>query len=512
MTLSFLTSSTSIPSAVRGKVRSFVKAHSLWMGWIASKGIESREAKNSHLLEFAIAHGIGHQVLSIINGAAFVAPAAPIGPAPIMADTSNSMGPFDSYDERDAMLALVKQEEEAHALIHGSPVKVDDLLSTVDQFLSPFVRAEIEKVLAPVIAAANKPAIEVEKIVYQQAMPVAPTGALPYAQPGNQIRLDKLFNIKSSNPKAMVTLWEAHGAAPAVDPFFVVDAKNMAQLATAIERGSNVWLGGPAGSGKSTLPEQFAAYTGRPFTKLGFTKQSNVDDQLGGTGVKAGDTGWVDGVLIQAVRRPGMVILLDEITLAPPGVQGLFQGIADDHRTIFLSTGEKVTCAPGVVFVVADNTFGYGDETGQYHGTHAANGALVNRFKRMLKVDYLTTQQEAQALHNHTRAPLAACLHVAEFAARARKLPAMDGVILSLRNMVGLVQDVQDGFPVKEAAEVTMLNRLPATERAALEVLFTLTWEGEFETLMQGQTLAQQPSNSAGAAAFDDEVSASLTR
>ena len=509
--LNILTNTTPINSNVRGKVRAFVKAQPQWMAWIAAQGIESREAKNKDLLDFALIHGLTAQVLSILNGAPAVNAPANLH-APVNALIDAGLAALDDEDEDERMEAVAAKADEDEALVKGSPITAEGLLSAVDQFLSPLVKQELMVALAPVIAAANKPAVEVEKIVYQQAMPVAPTGALPYAQPGNKVKVGKLFGFKTGNANALVTLWEAHGAAPAIDPFFVVDAGNMAMLATAIERGSNVWLGGPAGSGKSTLPQQFAAYTGRPFVKLSFTKQSNVDDQLGGTGVKAGDTGWVDGVLIQAVRRPGTVILLDEITLAPPGVQGLFQGVADDHRTIFLSTGEKVTCAPGVVFVVADNTFGFGDETGQYHGTHAANGALVNRFKRMLKVDYLTTQQEAQALANHTAAPLAACQHVAEFAARARKLPAMDGVILSLRNMVGFVQTVQDGFTVKEAANVTMLNRLPATERAALEVLFTLTWEGEFESLMHGSAAQPVASSSASAAAFDDEVSASFNR
>ena len=154
---------------------------------------------------------------------------------------------------------------------------------------------------------------------------------------------------------------------------------------------------------------------------------------------------------------------------------------------------------------------GYGDETGQYHGTHAANQALVDRFAVMLRIDYMPKEQEAKALANHCPgAPLVACEHVVEFINRARHMPEMEGLVLSLRGMIALVRTVQRGFDAKTAAAVALFNRLPATERAALESLFTLTWAGEFEALMKGATPAAPASDSEAAQAFDDEESASL--
>jgi len=332
-----------------------------------------------------------------------------------------------------------------------------------------------------------------------------------------KVELGKLLKYKGSHgsAKKFVTLWDAQGAAPARDPYYVLDYLKMASLLTAWERQSNVWLVGPGGSGKTTLPEQACAFVGRPFTKIGFSKQSDVGDLVGGTGLANGNTKWDDGALIAAMKVPGMVILLDEITLAPAGVQGIIQGTADDHRTYTVhATGEVVKAAPGVVFVVADNTAGYGDETGQYAGTHQSNAALVNRFKRMIRIDYLTVEQETNALHNHCPfAPKAACKEVAVFFAKARKLPEMEGIVLSLRQMVGLVQEVDDGFSTKEAINEVLLTRLPATERAALEALATLQWAENFDKLMGVATDQESgPSNSASAAAFDDDVSAALNR
>jgi MoxR-like ATPase len=218
------------------------------------------------------------------------------------------------------------------------------------------------------------------------------------------------------------------------------------------------------------------------------------------------------------MRRPGMVILLDELTHAPAGVQAIIQGVADGHRSLTLPTGEVVKCAPGVAFVVADNTFGYGDETGLYAGVNQANAALVNRFGRMIKVTYMSEAEEARALANHTGAALPACEHVAAFMARARRMPEMENVVLSLRQMVAFVQGVQDGFNPLIVADVAFLNQLPATERAALQTLFTLTWALEFTDLISGKPLAPVQAAQAGASAspagraFDDEVSAGLSR
>jgi cobaltochelatase CobS len=260
---------------------------------------------------------------------------------------------------------------------------------------------------------------------------------------------------------------------------------------------------------------QFAAFTGRPFTKIGFTKQTDVAEMVGGMAAKDGTTFWQDGALLAAIRRPGNVIAIEEPTTAPAGVQMIIQNITDDHRSYTIhATGEVVKVAPGVMFVITDNTNGSGDETGQYAGTNQSNTSLVNRFKRMIHVDYLSKAQEASALVNHTNIPLPAAEHVAEFMQRARKLPEMEGVALSIRLMVGFIGMVKDGFSAKYGFEVAILNRLPGTERAAIETMATLQWSQEFEALIAGAPapVTNAPSNTAAAHAFDDEESASFSR
>ena len=518
--------SLSIPTVARGRVRAFIKAQAGFDQWLVSKGIDSRDVKNADLVDFADQHGLIGQVRTIIQMATGTAAVA----QPAVRSSGVTHDVEDSQDFRDAMAEL-KAQEDAKAVVAAvseivasreGAFDLDDLLKGVEPFIAPMVRDEIVKALKPVVDAANKPAVEtiIEREVVRevQAQPVAKAGERPYAvKTGKQIEFNKLFGTKSQQPfgKRPITLWNSHGAAPAQDAYYVMDANNMGLFATAAERETNVWLVGPGGSGKTSLPEQFAAYTGREFYKIGFTKQTEVGALVGGDQFKKGETVWQDGALVAALKRPGAVILLDEFTLASAGVQGLLQGIADTHRTYTVhATGEVIRVAPGVMLCVADNTNGSGDETGRYNGTNQSNTALVNRFGRMIKIDYLSKAQESAALRNWTHIPLPAAEHVVDFFHRARKLPEMDGAVLSLRQMIGFVNTVIDGFSSKVAFEVAILNAMPNTERAALDALATLEWNAQFEALLAGNAVAPtvQPSDSASAAAFDDEVSASLNR
>ena len=526
--------SISIPTAARGAVRAYVKSLPGFEAFAAKLGVASREVKNADLIAYAASQGKFYEVKAIIDNATRTGATQPAvkQPKPVNSGDADKeyFEAMAHQNERD-FAAVVEQgavEVIGELAAIGETVVLADVLRGVDQFLSPLVKAELEKALAPVIAAANKPAVvqTVERVVEVAAPLVAPKGALPYpVKTGKALPFNKLFEVNTTHAfgKTPISLWNAHGAAPQPDPYFIVDAMNMGLLATAAETGSNVWLVGPGGSGKTSMPFYFAAVVGRPITRIGFDKQTSTEELVGGDKLVEGETPgtmvskWVDGSLIAAMRVPGMVIFLDEPTFASAGVQAIIQQVADEHRMYTIhSTGEVVKAAPGVFFVIADNTNGNGDQTGQYAGTNPANAAMVNRFARMVKVEYLTKTQEVTALVNHTSIPKAAAEHVVEFVHQVRRLPEMEGVVMSLRQMVAFVRTVKDGFPAKNAFEVAILTRLPNEERAAVQALATMQWGEQFEQLLTGSTASTEPlsvpSNSAGAQAFDDEVSATLNR
>jgi len=492
-----LTINTQIPTLARPHIRALVKAHPGWLAFITStKGKLSAQARNSELIEFALMHpSLAAEIELILQASHNV-----LGSAP-----ANNVNPDDLADDIVADMTEMGPDETSSG--GEKTFGLDDILGAVDQFLSPLVRGEIGKALGPVIDAANRGPVEVERIVEVAA------GEGPRVVAGPKARRDKRTTFRALFPSkakdawrdAPITLW-AGVAAPAIDPFYVVNHLQMALAATALERGTNFWLNGPAGTGKSTLPEQLCAAVGRPITRIGMTRQTDVETLVGGFGLVDGATVWQDGVLVKAMRCPGMVILIDELTFAPAGVQAIIQLVADDHRTLTLPTGEVVKAADGVVFCVADNTNGSGDEGGLYAGTNVSNAALVTRFKRMITINYLTPTEEAEALANHTSCPLPAARHLADFVAECRRLPTLAGVVISLRQMVGFTQTVQDGFSSKEAFITAISSRMPATERATIEAKADLAWNSTFEALIHSKAVPATPSDSAASKAFGDNV------
>jgi MoxR-like ATPase len=206
---------------------------------------------------------------------------------------------------------------------------------------------------------------------------------------------------------------------------------------------------------------------------------------------------WRDRIFTQSIRRPGTVILLDELMIAPPGTAAFFQTVLDDKR-LTLPSGEVVPFAQGVVVIVADNSAGYGDETGVYAGVQSANAALVDRCARLIVVDYLSADLEALALHKHTSAPLAACKRLADFAAVVRtaaKAAGGEARPFSIRRLVAFVHAVyRDKLDITRAWQVTALSSRPEADRELLVQAIAAHFDAKaFDRELRGMPDASEP-------------------
>jgi len=268
--------------------------------------------------------------------------------------------------------------------------------------------------------------------------------------------------------------------APAIDSGYIWPDASGSIVAT-LAHGDNVFLYGPAGTGKTTFAEQVAARWGRPFVRISCDDQTEAATLTGMT-VPSRDGGvtWQDGQLTAAIRRAGTVVLIDEPSVARAGALFVLQAVLDGGNALHLGeTGDVVHVAEGVIFILADNTNGTGDETGQYEATRRLNRAFLDRASATYRLDYLTPQQEAKALTQRTGIKRSTADALAKFAAmtRAKADEAALSHGIGFRRLTALAKQLTYGVDPHAAFQHTVLETAPYDDREPLRQI----WSAEID-------------------------------
>lgn len=268
--------------------------------------------------------------------------------------------------------------------------------------------------------------------------------------------------------EVMVDLWN-HPEAPAVDSNFIWSKEILQHLLLSQHTGENLWFGGEKGTGKSETARQFAARTGRGYTRINFHKYSTAADYLGDKSLTNGNTGFETGDFLKAWAAPSTVILLDEITNCPAGELAPLNGLLEPNSQVTIG-GAVRTRAQGVMVFAADNTLTNGDETGRYAGTQTMNSALADRFARVIAFKHMPQAQEVDAVTRHTGCDPALAEHVVELVNACRaKVNTGDLVDApSIRQVIGFIRAL-DMLPVDQAWAATIGNRQPSESATAIE-------------------------------------------
>lgn len=319
----------------------------------------------------------------------------------------------------------------------------------------------IEEAFAPFRAEVEAKGKQAEVMAVHDAMPVGTES------------VDALFAVPLTNRKgeAITTSRYGHPNAPAIDPNFIWTETILRHLVLAEANGENLWFGGEKGTGKSETARQWAGRTGRPFTRINFHKYSEANDYLGTTGIVDGDTVFTPGDFLMAFTTPGSVILLDEPSNCDPGELAPLNGFLEPNSAV--SWGGKVwKRAPGVMVFCADNTFGSGDDSGRYAGTRTQNSALIDRFARVIRFDFLPIDDEVDAVVRHTGCDPTLARHVIEAVrvARAEVVKANIVDAPSIRSVMAFIRALPF-LSVDEAWATAVTNRQPSESATALEVI-----------------------------------------
>ena len=340
--------------------------------------------------------------------------------------------------------------------LKGGGAAVDP--AAVQAAVKAAVKAAIEPINAA-LAAADTPTTEIVLKLF--AMPMRQDSCL------NVFGIDLLD--RKGNP-VMVDMWD-NASAPAVDQCYIWSETLLAHLILSQNTSENLWLGGPKGTGKSEAAKQFAARTGRPFTRINFTKHTALEDFVGALGLVNGQTEFVEGDFLMAYASPGAIILLDEPTNADPGNLAVLNGLLEPGARVNLG-GAVRSRAAGVLVLGADNTLGHGDDSGRYAGTRLMNSSLLDRFARVLPMTYLPESVEVDAVVKHTGCTVKLASHVVKCINHARaKVESGDIVDApSLRQIVAFSRALA-GLSVDDAWASTIASKQPAESAVAMAAI-----------------------------------------
>jgi nitric oxide reductase NorQ protein len=240
----------------------------------------------------------------------------------------------------------------------------------------------------------------------------------------------------------------------------------------------NTWLGGERSTGKTEFVTQLANRLGRKLYRINFDEAMERAEFIGGDSVKDGTVFWREGILTKAIQHSGAIVLLDELSFARPNALATLHSIVEPNPNRGLNiaeTGKKISVKRDVVFFVADNTLGYGDSSGSFHGTREMNTALLDRFGFKLKFEYLNADDETKLLANRIGIHKEVARAMVQFANSARQKVA-SGVLTqppSLRSLQAWAIGVKSGLPVQLAFTNAIIRSYPEDCHAELLAIYT---------------------------------------
>jgi cobaltochelatase CobS len=304
----------------------------------------------------------------------------------------------------------------------------------------------------------------------------------------NQVWSGKLLGIRKSKDDFPVTMLvqseiptEVRSFIPDVDPAYVIQKDQAKAILRAWEMGDKTLVVGPRGSGKSSLIKHLCALTGRPFIRINMTEDAESSNMLGMLAIEGGATVWKDGAITEAVRF-GAVCLVDEWDVTPPGIMFALQNLLEDGGYLYLKekpgTSVDRTLHPHANFrlVMAGNTLGQGDETGDYAGTAVQNSATLDRFGTTVHIGYLSAEHEIAILTGKVKGLSPdACAKMVKVAQLVRDANQNGDMTLTMspRTLLSWGKKAAMCGSLSEALEFAFINKLRSQDQRMVKEFVT---------------------------------------
>jgi MoxR-like ATPase len=354
----------------------------------------------------------------------------------------------------------------------------DSLVSRVDSITKPDPARISNEITQQVTALFDSFREQVTPVQLKQVANALPTFELQRAADVFGVNACRYgFDVDFGD--LQVAVWN-DADAPALVDDYIFNPEHLHQALIALDDPlpDNVWLAGERGTGKSEFVAQVAARLKRRLFRVNFDEALERADFIGGNSIEAGSVVWKAGIITQAIRHPGSIVLLDEIGFARAQSLAALHALCErsPHRSIVIAeTGERIPVASHVVFFCADNSNGHGDTSGNFAGVREQNSAFLDRFSYTLYFEYLPEDDEVSLIVNRTGVTLDAARIIVKFANVARE-KARAGLLTqppSLRQLFAWARSVKKGLPVNTAFKNAIINKFPEDCRVELLGVYT---------------------------------------
>lgn len=235
-------------------------------------------------------------------------------------------------------------------------------------------------------------------------------------------------------------------------------------IGQALDRNTRsfIWIKGPSGYGKTTLPRKIAKSLGVDFLLVPCALMSDPEEWYGMRVVEDGSTGFVETDFSRAVQNGNVIILLDEANRIKPWITNSLLQLLDDTRETTVQ-GRVIKVGQRVVFAMTTN-IGY-----QYAGTDAIDAAFSNRVTASIEVRSLPYDIENKFLldiHDVKKD----CEEILTIITKMRDVVSRLGlpVDVSTRTSKNVATLVSNGLSVSDAFTLGVINHADDEFRKAL--------------------------------------------
>lgn len=241
-------------------------------------------------------------------------------------------------------------------------------------------------------------------------------------------------------------------------------------LAYSIKNSKPSLLIGETGVGKTALIRYLASKTNSNFRRVNLNGQTTVEEFVGKTLLNRSGTYWQDGILVDAMRN-GYWLLVDEINAALPEILFTLHSLLDDDGYVVLAEkdGEIVRPHPSFRFFATMNP------SGKYAGTKSLNKAFLSRFPIVLQLKFPLPSVEKKIIAQYSQLKGVELIRLIKVANELRSLYQKGDLeyICSTRDLINCAQISAD-LGIREAMELTIINRCDEEEKKAVETLVSL--------------------------------------